>query len=63
MTDKELKEVIEFIVAGVVFIGVYIVAGRPIHTNPYGWIVWGIGALSLVGGVIGLLRLMLKGAK
>jgi hypothetical protein len=63
MTDKELKEVIGFIVAGVVFIGVYIVAWRSIHPNPYGGIVWVIGVAFGGGGVIGLLRLMLKGAK
>ena len=51
---KALKEAISCIIAGIVFIGAYLVAEPNLQSNPYGWIVWGIGAVFLIIGIIGV---------
>ncbi|MEM4099714.1 MAG: hypothetical protein QXZ38_03620 [Candidatus Micrarchaeaceae archaeon] len=56
MTNKELKEAGWTILAGFIFIVVYVIALPQLKNNPYGWIILGIGVVLLVVGIIALLR-------
>lgn len=51
---KALREAIASVIAGIVFIGAYLAGGPSIQSNPYGWIVWGTGAVLLIIGIIGV---------